>query len=141
MNLDKIMSISLSNIDLEGGNVMHALKKSDFGFAGFEEAYFSWIKKDFIKAWKRHNKMTMNLVVPLGNVRFIFASDDNSQFKTIIIGSQNYSRINVPPGIWFGFQGIDEPKSLILNLANIEHDPNEMDRLDINEIKYDWSKK
>ena len=141
MNLDKIMSISLSNIDLEGGNVMHALKKSDLGFAGFEEAYFSWIKKDFIKAWKRHNKMTMNLVVPLGNVRFIFTSDDNSQFKTIIIGSQNYSRINVPPGIWFGFQGIDEPKSLILNLANIEHDPNEMDRLDINEIKYDWSKK
>ena len=120
---------------------MHALKKSDLGFAGFEEAYFSWIKKDFIKAWKRHNKMTMNLVVPLGNVRFIFASDDKSHFKSIIIGSQNYSRINVPPGIWYGFQGIDESKSLILNLTNIEHDPDEMDRLDIKEIKYDWSKK
>ena len=34
---------------------------------GFEEAYFSLIDKDAVKAWKRHKTMTLNLVVPLGD--------------------------------------------------------------------------
>ena len=37
-----------------------------------DEELFSTIKCNKIKAWKRHLKMTMNLIVPLGNVKFIF---------------------------------------------------------------------
>ena len=32
---------------------MHALKASEKEFNGFQEAYFSMIKKDNIKAWKK----------------------------------------------------------------------------------------
>jgi hypothetical protein len=49
--------------------------------------------------------------------------------NSYIIGENNYVRITVPPGIWFGFKGEYAPKSLVLNLASITHDPDEVERL------------
>lgn len=126
-------------ISAKGGDVLHIMKFKDPSFAGFEEAYFSKIENNAKKGWKKHKFMTLNLVVPLGKVKFVF-TDDLSNFRTEIIGESRYVRLTVPPGIWFAFQGLQNPYSLILNLANIVHDPNEIEREDINEIKYDWSR-
>jgi dTDP-4-dehydrorhamnose 3,5-epimerase len=41
--------------------------------------------------------------------------------------------------IWMGFQGLSSNGSMLLNIANIVHDPEEVDRKDINEIEFDWS--
>ena len=71
-NKQKIIIKSLKKFNLEDGDVLHALKCSEKEFYGFEEVYFSTIKKNKIKAWKKHNRMTMNLVVPVGKVQFIF---------------------------------------------------------------------
>ena len=70
--LDQIKLHKLKNIKLQNGNVMHALKKSDKGFIKFGEIYFSWIKKNKIKAWKYHLKMNINFIVPVGEVQFVF---------------------------------------------------------------------
>ena len=51
-----------------GGDVLHALKSTEDDFHGFDEAYFSFVDHDSIKAWKQHLRMTMNLVVPVGSV-------------------------------------------------------------------------
>ena len=42
---------------LAEGNVMHALKKKDFRNWNFAEAYFSKIKFDKVKAWRKHLKI------------------------------------------------------------------------------------
>jgi len=42
-----------------------------------------------------------------------------------------YVRITVPPAVWFGVKGEYSPKSLVLNLASITHDPEEVERLPI----------
>ena len=55
-----------------GGDVWHALKSTEDSFIGFGEAYFSWVDPGSIKAWKKHLDMTINLIVPIGMVRFIF---------------------------------------------------------------------
>ena len=72
MSLDNILVIPLKQIPTDGGNVMHALKKSDTGFNDFGEVYFSWIEHGVIKAWKYHQRMTLNLIVPVGGVNFVF---------------------------------------------------------------------
>jgi dTDP-4-dehydrorhamnose 3,5-epimerase len=126
---NKIIVTPLKQIHVEGGNVLHALKKMDNGYHGFGEAYFSWINNGSIKAWKRHMRMTMNLIVPVGNVQFVFLTDEGSIIGQEIIGEDNYVRITVPPGIWFGFKGEFASKSLVLNLASITHDPDEVERL------------
>jgi dTDP-4-dehydrorhamnose 3,5-epimerase len=139
--LEDIIITPLSQINVEGGNVLHALKEQDIGYSGFGEAYFSWINTGSIKAWKQHSRMVLNLVVPVGMVRFGFIDlrkSENPISREFEIGEDNYSRITVPPGIWFGFQGIDTKSSLVLNLSNIQHDKNEVNRLPVKAIEFDW---
>jgi len=138
MSLADILMTPLARIPVAGGDVLHAMKQSDAGFNGFGEAYFSMVESGSVKAWKRHRRMTMNFVVPVGKVRFVFCLPDDDSFCVKEIGMDNYMRITVPAGIWFGFKGIADSESLVLNIANIAHDPDEVDRCDLSVIKYDW---
>lgn len=142
VDLTDIVLTPLKQIEVSGGNVFHAMKSSDLGFAGFGEAYFSWISPGAIKGWKRHTLMTMNIVVPLGRVRFIFRSVNgggNEEFRIEDVGVNRYARITVPPGIWFGFQNIGTSEGLVLNIANMPHDQDEIERLSLADVNFDWS--
>ena len=142
MKLADILVTPLQKIETVGGDVLHAMKKSDAGYAGFGEAYFSWVSAGAIKAWKRHTQMTMNVAVPVGQVRFVFRCINAAgaeDFRIEEIGVDRYVRITVPPGIWFGFQGLGAQPSLVLNIASISHDPNEVERLALMDINYDWN--
>lgn len=136
--LNAITTHPLEKIEVQGGSVMHGLKKSDDSFFGFGEAYFSCIEYGKIKGWKIHNKMHMNLIVPLGEVKFVFYSSNENIFREIYIGLNSYSRISVPPKVCFAFQGLSKGKNLILNISDITHDEHEIQRIGIDEIKYDW---
>ena len=45
------------------------------------------------------------------------------------------------PGLWVGFMGLDKNKSILLNIADIEHNYNEADRVPIEKFNYHWEKK
>jgi len=142
--IEGVVFTPLSIIDTEGGNVLHAMKKTDSGFNGFGEVYFSIIEAGAIKGWKLHTKMVLNLVVSLGTVRFVVFdkrpnSNTENSFSEFILSKSNYGRLTIPPNLWVGFQGIGEKESLVLNIADIVHDPNEVQRKALDEIDYDWS--
>ena len=137
-----VLITKLDVIDAPGGNVMHGMKETSIGYSGFGEAYFSQVNESAIKAWKRHKNMILNLVVPVGKIKFVLFDDrdeSNVRFQEIIISRDNYCRLTVPPMVWMGFQGLSSEKSMLLNIANIEHDPGEVDRLEIDKINYNWS--
>lgn len=135
-----IQETPLKRIAVAGGDVLHALRCTDQGFKGFGEAYFSFLNKDAIKAWKMHLRMTLNLVVPVGEVRFVFFSQDGGALGEKVIGDSNYVRLTVPPKVWFGFQGLSSPANLVLNIADIQHDPDEVLRKPLEAFDYRWSK-
>lgn len=140
--IDGILITKLKIINTENGDVLHGMKQNDTGFAGFGEAYFSEIKFKKIKAWKRHTSMTLNLIVPSGKIRFVIFDDridsrNFGAFQEIVLSKDNYSRLTIPPMLWVGFQGLSK-NNILLNIANIEHLPNESDRLRIDEINYNW---
>ncbi len=139
MSLSDIILTPLETIPTIGGNVMHAMKSSDHGYTSFGEAYFSWVEKGTIKGWKRHLRMQMNLIVPLGSVKFVFFLNGGRVFREEKVGIERYMRLSVPPGIWFGFQGLAAPQSLVLNIASLAHDPKEVDRIELGDIEYEWS--
>lgn len=131
-------------IPVEGGNVMHGIKAFDTGYEGFGEAYFSMAEHGAVKGWKRHREMTLNLLVPVGTIRFVLFDDrpesqSNGSFQEIILSLENYNRLTVPPMIWMAFQGINSETSLLLNVASIPHDPDEADKKGLDEIEFDWS--
>lgn len=138
LSLNDIAVSPLARIPVQGGDVLHAMKKSDSGYAGFGEAYLSCVQHGVVKAWKRHLRMTMNIIVPVGLVRFVFAVEGEQQFRIETIGDAQYSRITVPPGVWFGFQGVAATESMVLNLASIEHDPEEVERLPVSAMPFVW---
>ena len=143
VNISGVVFTPLSIIDTEGGDVLHAMKSSDMGYNGFGEAYFSTIDSGAIKGWKSHQEMILNLVVPIGKVRFVIFDDrietpTKGEFCEIILSRENYGRLTIPPLLWVGFQGLDNSSSLLLNIASIEHSPEEVSRRELNEIEFDW---
>lgn len=123
------------------GDIYHALKASAPGYQGFGEAYFSTIARGLTKGWKRHNRNTLNLVVPVGEIRFIVHDDrpgssTYGKFADVCLGlSCNYARLTVPPSLWMAFQGIGE-FNLLMNIINSEHDPDESNNKNLSEINY-----
>lgn len=140
VSLEQIVVTPLKRILVAGGDVLHALKRTDVGFREFGEAYFSMVEAGAVKAWKLHRRMTLNLVVPVGTVRFVFIAVDGKMRREETIGISNYARLTVPPGIWFGFQGLAAPFSLILNVADIPHEPDEIERKPLEKFDYVWER-
>ena len=143
VDINDVLITPLKIISVPNGDVMHAMKSSDEGYENFGEAYFSTINSGDIKAWKRHIKMTLNLVVPSGKVKFVLYDDrQKSQsygnYSEVIISGDNYCRLTVPPMLWLGFQGLYNKTSIILNIANIEHSPEEVETKEIDQIFYNW---
>lgn len=135
--MDGIILTSLKQIYHPKGDVFHAMKKSDDGFSGFGEAYFSTINKDDIKGWKKHTEMVLNLVVPIGEIEFIVYNENSKEFFSVKLSNSNYQRLTIKPNLWVAFRGIGE-YNMLLNLASIEHNPLESINIDLEEIKYEW---
>jgi len=126
-------------IKLSAGNVMRFLRKKEVGKKWkFGEVYFSKIKFKKIKAWKFHLKTTLNLTVVVGKVKFVFYSPNKKFFKIVTIGEKKFSKLVVPPKVWFGFKGMSKKESIIMNLTNLPHNKKEVLRCKKNEIKFKW---
>ena len=141
--IDGVLLTPQRIISTDGGDVLHAMKRGDVGECGFGEAYFSTVSPRAVKAWKRHRTMTLNLVVPVGEIRFVMYDDRSTApasgtFQEVLLSTDRYCRLTIPPMVWMGFQGLGAPVNLLLNVANMPHDPNEIDRLDIRAINYEW---
>lgn len=135
--MDGVIISPLKKIHHPKGDILHVIKKSDIGFNGFGETYFSSINKGDIKGWKKHTKMILNLVVPVGEIKFVIYNEYKKEFFNINISQKNYQRITIKAGLWLAFQGIVN-QNILLNLSNIEHNPNEAINLNLDKIKYKW---
>ena len=136
--MDSIEGVVLSPlkvIDNEKGNIFHALRSSDKTFDSFGEAYFSIVNKNEIKGWKKHNLMTLNILVPFGEVEFVI--HDGLNFLNIKLSKNNYHRLSIKPKLWVAFRGLDN-SNMLLNLASHLHDPEESENLPLNQINYKW---
>jgi dTDP-4-dehydrorhamnose 3,5-epimerase len=136
--MDGIILTPLKQIHNPKGNIFHAMKKSDEGFEGFGEAYFSTVNKDDIKGWRKHTEMTLNLVVSVGAIEFVVYDENSKNFMSVKLSQNNYQRLTVQPNLWMAFRGMGE-YNMLLNLASIEHNPSEAVNVDLKEIKYEWN--
>lgn len=130
----------------ERGALLHMLRHDSPLFDRFGEVYFSEVNPGTVKAWKRHVRMTQRLAVPVGRVKFVLYDDradspTKGRVNVWILGRPSaYRLLIIPPGIWYGFQGVDSRPSLIANCADLPHDPAEMEQLkpDTGMIPYRW---
>ena len=127
------------------GNIYHALKSTDPGYDGFGEVYFSKIVSSEVKGWQKHLRLTLNLIVPSGIVKFVIYDDrENSktkgEFQEFILSPEgNYSRLTVSPGLWMAFAGVSDKESIVLDIINESHDPAETEKKELSEFPYNFN--
>src|SRR5438046_1933479 len=109
-----VQIVPLRRIVDERGSVLLMLKKSDPYFAGFAEIYFSSVYPGVVKAWKKHQRMTVHYACVLGGVKLVLWDDrGNSPTRGALmkeyIGPDDYKLVVIPPNVWHGFQGQADP--------------------------------
>lgn len=127
------------------GQVMHMLRRDDELFTRFGEIYFSITNPGIIKAWKKHLEKTQLFAVPRGNIKLVIFDDrpespSKGKVEEFFLGEENYRLIRIPRGVWYGFKALGQTASMIVNCADIPHDPNEIQQMpyDSQHIPYQW---
>ena len=142
----KISDVLISRLKIiynARGDVLRGIKENDNGYFGFGEAYFSIVSPKVIKGWKRHREMVLNLIVPIGSIRFVIY-DDREKSKTfgcyqeIVLSRKNYCRLTIPPMLWVAFQGLEDGENILLNFANLSHNQKEVDKKNLDEFNFIW---
>jgi len=134
----------LKRISVPKGDILHALKSSDEGFCGFGEAYFTHIKAGETKGWKRHNRLTLNLFVPYGKVKFVIYDDredstTKGHFQEVVLSpDENYQRLTVAPGLWLAFHGESDVTSIVMDIIPEPHDDAEGSRKPLEDLPYEF---
>ncbi len=134
---------SLRIIEGALGNVMHGLRSYDESYAGFGEVYFSTVNSGVIKSWRRHFDVTLNLIVPQGEIRFVLCDDRQEGdpiFWEVNLSLENYHRLTVSPGIWLAFQGGSSGTNMLMDVIDLPHDAQESETKALEEIPFDWNK-
>ena len=135
--MDGVVLTPLKQIFNPKGDTFHAMKRSDSGYNGFGEAYFTTVHQNDIKGWKKHTQMTLNLVVVSGEIEFVVYDELKDQFFSVKLSHDNYQRLTIEPNLWMAFRGVGEG-NMLLNIANIEHNPSESENRELSEIDYEW---
>jgi dTDP-4-dehydrorhamnose 3,5-epimerase len=144
--IDGVLVVPLKRIPDERGTVLHMLKRTDPHFIGFGEIYFSTIYPGVVKGWHKHAEMTLNYACINGRIKLVLFDDrDGSptrgEIMEIFLGPDDYSLVQIPPGVWNGFKGMGGEMAIVANCSTHPHDPSRSIRLDPfdNDIPYDWA--
>jgi len=144
--IEGVIYTELRQIADERGAVLHMLRSDAPEFTHFGECYFSEVAPGAVKAWKRHRMQTQNLAVPMGRIRMVVfdereASSTRGLVQMLELGRPDaYLRLQIPPGLWYGFSCISDIPALLVNCADRPHDPTESETrpADVAEIPYRW---
>ena len=133
----RVILTPIEKIEVDGGDIIKNIRVGDCGYKDFQETYYSFINFGKKKGWKKHLKMTLNLTCPFGEINFVF-SEDLNYFENIVLNKKNLFRLTISPGVWFAFQGLNEPFSIVNNVADFLHSPDEIERKNLDEVIYNW---
>lgn len=129
----------------EQGTVSRMLRVTDPWFSKFGEVYFSSVPRGVVKDWRLHTRLTMNLAVPIGRVRFVLfdqrsGSASHGNLMEVDLGDDDYRLLTVPNGIWMSLGSRGDEFALVANCATEVHDPAESQRRAIDDppTHYEW---
>jgi dTDP-4-dehydrorhamnose 3,5-epimerase len=145
--IDGVRIVRLKKVVNDRGHLMEVQRKDDEHFIGFGQAYVTCTLPGVIKAWYRHHKQIDQIALVRGAAMLVLF-DDREQSPSAgravecALSDNNPALVQIPPGVWHGFQARGPEPLYLLHLNSIAqnvNDPDE-DRLppDSAEIPYAW---
>jgi dTDP-4-dehydrorhamnose 3,5-epimerase len=107
------------------GFLMEVLRDDDAAFERFGQCYISATYPGVVKAWHSHAVQTDNFCCVHGNL-CVGLYDDREDSPTrgevqkLVVGEQNRSLVQIPPGVWHGWVCLGSEMALVLNVPT-EH--------------------
>ena len=144
--IDGVVVTDLRIIADHRGAVLHMLRCDAPDFTRFGECYFSEVLPGAVKAWKLHTRQTQTFAVPVGRIRIVLYDDrpaslTREALMELELGRPDfYRRLRIAPGVWYGFACVGDNPALLVNCADLPHDPQESRQrlLTDDSIPYRW---
>jgi len=145
--IDGVRVIALKVIPNERGRLMEIQRRDDVHFLGFGQVYLTATLPGVIKAWYRHREQFDQLAVARGLLKLALYdaradSPTRGAVQVIHLGEAAPQLVQVPPGIWHGFQamGATEALALHLNTEPFRFDAPDEERLPTHSdvVPYRW---
>jgi len=114
------------------GNIHRYIEVSK-NFPKISEVYFSKIKKNSIKAWKKNKTSNQLLYIFEGSIVLKVFDDrkkKNKIYKYCLGSKLKYSKIFIPKNVWYGFKGLKK-NNIIANTLTVSHSKCKMLTLDL----------
>jgi dTDP-4-dehydrorhamnose 3,5-epimerase len=146
--IEEVNIISLKKVVNERGHLMEVQSIDDNHYPGFGQAYVTATSPGVVKAWYRHSRQFDQIALLKGAIHLVLY-DTRETSKTchflqhITLEEVQPLLVQIPPGVWHGFQAISTEPALLLHLNTIPFDfanPDEQ-RLAFDDpsIPYVWS--
>jgi dTDP-4-dehydrorhamnose 3,5-epimerase len=139
--------VPLKKVVNERGYLLEIQRADDAHYPGFGQAYVTMTLPGVVKAWYRHHKQVDQIALSAGSLLLVLFDDrrespTNGLLQEIRISEQAPLLVQIPAGVWHGFQALGgEPTCLLhLNTIPIDLDNKDEDRLppDAATIPFRW---
>jgi len=146
--LHQVNIISLKKVITERGHLMEVQRCDDSHCLDFGQAYVTMTKPGVVRAWYRHQDQVDQIALVKGGLLLVLfdSREDSPTFQSlqeIRISEDAPALVQIPPGIWHGFQvfGEEETYLLHLNTRPFDFDHPDEERLapDDPSILYRWT--
>jgi dTDP-4-dehydrorhamnose 3,5-epimerase len=129
------------------------LMATDKVFEGMKVAYAypTCCFPGVVKGWHRHKEHGDRMMCVSGTARVVVAhrrGDEHADAGALvtmwyethefIIGPLSPKVVVIPPGWWHGFQALGGRECIIINAPDMPYDPDDEERIDIDEIPFEW---
>jgi dTDP-4-dehydrorhamnose 3,5-epimerase len=146
-DLEGVRIVSLKLLPNAKGRLMEVQRADDSLHPGFGQVYITSTYPGVVKAWYRHHQQIDQIALVKGLLKLVLfdvrtESATAGRIQEIIIEERAPRLVQIPPGLWHGFQamGPDECFLLHLNSRVFHAEQPDEDRLppDSAEIPYQW---
>jgi dTDP-4-dehydrorhamnose 3,5-epimerase len=124
--------IPLKKVVNDRGHLLEVQRADDEHFPGFAQAYVTCTRPGVVKAWYRHRRQFDQIALVQGEIS-VALYDARSESPTIgelvtwRIAAECPALVQIPPGVWHGFQALGGGDAYLLHLNSSPHDPADLD--------------
>jgi len=109
--LHQVNVIPLKKVITERGHLMEVQRCDDGHYLDFGQAYITMTKPGVVRAWYRHRQQVDQIALVKGRLMLVLldSREDSPTFQAmqeIRISDEAPALVQIPPGIWHGFQAL-----------------------------------
>lgn len=145
--IEGVLIKKLKIITDERGKLMEMLREDDKLFKKFGQVYMTVANPGYAKGWHYHKKQTDNFICVKGEARVgLYDGRENSktngEVNEFILGEKNPLLVQIPPGVFHGFESNTDDESIIVNIPTEKYEYDNPDEFRVdpfkNNIPFKW---